>query len=448
MPIQKNNQLKAEKTLLFSEWSRRAGFWALDFLSGSKVRKHYIDIKSIMENDPNASGKQEEYLYRTLKYAAENVAFYKQFKDFDSIKSFPVINKNVIRNNYEAFQSPEFKGTAFINMQTSGSTGAPFVVRHNWDKRNRVYAEMMYMWGKAGYKIGMKYVFFRISNPFSKQTAWMRNMIVIDDRSQDDENLERIRKLLKSNRKIKMLLGLPSTLGDLASYLSAHGDNAGMYEIDTIICYGEALGNIVKNRLKNTFECNVVSLYSNQECGMIALECAEKNEYHVNGASYHVELLKMASDDPVSDGEPGRIVVTDLFNRATPLIRYDTGDTAIWKKDVECGWTTQVFSCIQGQMMDYIYDTSGNKKSPHAISVLMGSFDKLLQYQFVQEGAKQYTLNLNGAEGHYDDVIFIKVFEEYLGKDAEITIEHVNEVPVLGSGKRKEVVNNYVKGKV
>jgi phenylacetate-CoA ligase len=449
MTLQKNNQWNIGNTMLFSEWIRRAGFWTLDFIRGSKVRKHYVDVKNIMEMgmDPNISKIQGDQLNSILKYATENVEFYKKFNGSDSIKSFPVVNKNIIRNNYEAFWSPEFLEAAVVNMQTSGSTGAPFVVRHDKNKRKRVYAEMMYFWGKAGYQIGMKYAFFRISNPFSVLTAWARNVLVFDDRNQGEEIFEKFRKTLKSDRKIKMLLGLPSTLEDFGNYLLTCGDTLEKHEIKTIICYGEALPKTAHQKLKKIFNANIVSLYSNQEMGMLAQECVENKEFHVNGASYHIELLKMDSDDPVSIGEPGRIVVTDLFNHAMPLIRYDTGDIGAWKKEAECGWHSQVFSSIQGQMIDIIFDTMGNKKSPHAISVLMGPFDKLLQYQFVQEDAKQYVLKLNGAEGHYDDAEFVNLFKDFLGKDAEIVIEHVNEIPVLGSGKRKEVVNNYIKGK-
>jgi phenylacetate-CoA ligase len=431
--------------MLFSEWIRRMGFWTLDFLSGSKTRKHYIDIKRIMENGPNATTKKADYLNNLLEYATENVGFYKKYKGFDSIKSFPVINKNIIRNDYESFQSPEFWGADVVNMHTSGSTGAPFVVRHDKNKRSRVYAEMMYLWGKAGYQIGMKYIFFRISNPFDVLTAWMRNVLVLDDSSHDEENFERFRKRLKSDRKIKILLGLPSTLEDLGNYLLMRGDTLEEHNIKSIIGYGEALSKVTREKLKKVFNCKVVSLYSNQECGMIALECVENKEFHVNSASYHVEILNMETDDPARVGEPGRIVVTDLFNYAMPLIRYDTGDIAAWKEEAECGWVSQVFPSVQGQMIDIIFDAEGNKKSPHAISVLMGPFEKLLQYQFVQEGPKQYILKLNGSEGHYDDATFVDLFKDFLGKDAEIVIEHVNEIPVLGSGKRKEVVCKYIK---
>ena len=69
---------------MFSEWIRRVAFWGQDFLTGSNVRKHYVDIKNIMENNinPNMSKKHEDYLYDILKYATENVEFYKKFKEF------------------------------------------------------------------------------------------------------------------------------------------------------------------------------------------------------------------------------------------------------------------------------------------------------------------------------------------------------------------------------
>ena len=186
-------------------------------------------------------------------------------------------------------------------------------------------------------------------------------------------------------------------------------------------------------------------MYSNQENGLLAQECVENKEYHINRASYYIELLKPDTDDPVHVGEPGRIVVTDLFNHAMPLIRYDTGDVGIWKKEAECGWNSQVFSSIQGTLVDFIYDTKGNMVDTGIISLNMWPFDKLLQFQFIQENAKQYVLKLNGADGYYEDGTFIDLFKDILGSDAEIVIEHVDEIPVLASGKRKCVMSKYKK---
>jgi len=264
---------------------------------------------------------------------------------------------------------------------------------------------------------------------------------------QDDENFEFIRKTLKADRKIRMILGYPSALNNFANYLLICGDTADMYNIDVIIGYGEAFPKSSQMKLKKLFDCNVVSLYSNQENGMLAMQCVEHKEFHVNSASFFIELLKLDADEPAGIGEAGRIVVTDLFNYATPLIRYDTGDTAIWKEKADCDWCSPVFASVEGQATDLIYDTHGRGKSPHTVSVLMGPFDKLLQYQFIQENEKRYTLRLNGARGCYSDDTFIKLFKDFLGEDAEIKVEHVCEITVLASGKRKEVVNRYKRHK-
>jgi phenylacetate-CoA ligase len=335
-----------------------------------------------------------------------------------------------------------------VNMRTGGSTGIPFIVRQDKNKRDRVYAEMMYFWGKAGYQIGMRYVFFRIwtsKNRKRKLSAWARNLIMWDIKRLDDGNLGEIRDTLIADKKIKMLVGYPNTFENLVDYLLTFEDSPDISHIKTIITLGEALLETTYEKLKKVFNCNIVSLYSNQENGMLAQECVENKEFHVNSASYYVELLNLDSNDPVSIGEPGRIVVTDLFNHAMPLIRYDTGDVGVWKQAPECGWFSQVFSSIQGRMVDLIFDTRGNKISPHTIGMLMNPFVRLVQYQFVQESAKQYIIKLNGAEEYYQDATFVDLFKGFLGQDADVVVEHVSEIPVLASGKRKKVVCNYVK---
>ena len=62
---------------MFGEWIRRNGFWTLDFVRGSRVRKHLVDIREIMENvdSPSSIDRQNRYLADILGYAAENVPF-------------------------------------------------------------------------------------------------------------------------------------------------------------------------------------------------------------------------------------------------------------------------------------------------------------------------------------------------------------------------------------
>lgn len=441
---------KAESFMLFGEWIRYSAFWVLDFLRGSKVRRHLLDIKHIMEfaGDPAVLTIRQKYLENILQYAAEIVPFYQKFQGYSSLKSFPVIDKSIIRENFDDFQSPEYRNAVVHNMHTSGSTGTPFLVRQDANKRNRVYAEMIYFWGKGGYKVGIRYLFLRIWTSINRKnrlSAWARNIVMWNILRLDDENMENISRLLKSDRRIKIILGYAGTLENLANYLLSCGETPENYHIKHVLSGAEVLTESARDKIQKVFGCPVISVYSNQENGLIAQECIEHLEFHLNNASYHVELLKFDCDEPVEDGEAGRIVLTDLFNHAMPLIRYDTGDIGIWKKTADCGWNTQALSSIEGGMVDYICDTSGKRISPHFISVVMWPYNRLKQFQFIQKGAQKYTLILNGSRGQYEDVMFVDIFTQVLGKNAEITVEHVDEIPVLNSGKRKIVVSKYKK---
>ncbi len=133
--------------------------------------------------------------------------------------------------------------------------------------------------------------------------------------------------------------------------------------------------------------------------------------------------------------------MTDLYNFAVPLIRYDTGDIAI-KESEKDGWTTAL-KTIQGRKVDVIYDTKGSRLTPHTWSVYMWKFNKLKQYQFIQNDAREYTLRVNGAKGVYKDEDLVSHLKSVLGNDADITIEHVEGIPALASGKFKKTVCNY-----
>lgn len=181
---------------MLGEWIRRNGFWVLDLAKGSAVRKHFLDIRYIMDNNsaPQARARQDRYLADILTYASRNVPFYRQFGG-KGLKDFPVVDKNTVKECYEDFQSREFRDQRVHELHTSGSTGTPFVVRQDLNKRHRVYAEMIYFWGKAGFQIGQKYVFFRIWTDINRKTrftAWARNLVMHDILRLDHDALEAV----------------------------------------------------------------------------------------------------------------------------------------------------------------------------------------------------------------------------------------------------------------
>ena len=72
----------------------------------------------------------------------------------------------------------------------------------------------------------------------------------------------------------------------------------------------------------------LVGIYSCEEVGYVATECPVAAHYHICSEMTFVEIVDDAGL-PVAPGQPGRVLVTGLYNYATPFIRYDIGDVAI-----------------------------------------------------------------------------------------------------------------------
>src|SRR5690554_1867257 len=83
---------------MLGSWSRRTGFFVLDFLKGSKVTKHYSDIANKMSGEKKCFNELPEL----LKYSKENVPYYSKVKGSD-LNNFPVVKKNDIMPNMMTF---------------------------------------------------------------------------------------------------------------------------------------------------------------------------------------------------------------------------------------------------------------------------------------------------------------------------------------------------------
>jgi len=414
-------------------------FWLIDFLRGQQVKSHYSDIKERM-----SSGEVNALqLEKLLVHASKNVPFYKAVNT-TTIQNIPVVNKLNYKECFDDFLAKNYENEKRHKMSTSGSTGVPFTFIQDINKRKRVLAEIIYFNEICGHYLGEKYAYFRVwtdKNKKSRLERFKQNLVPVDILHLDDGNLSDIRNLLLKDKKISNLIGYASTFEHLIRYLENFDDRQENYSIRSIVSGSEVLDMDVKKRLKKVIGSVVIDRYSSQENGIVAQTPDMSDEFIVNISSYNVELLKLEADVPSEVGELSRIIVTDLYNFAMPMIRYDTGDLAI-RIDRDPDWSTKL-KTIQGRQVDTFYDTSGRRMTAHTWSVYMWKFDKLKQYQFIQDDEKKYTLNVCCEKNTYSEDSLRNYLKKILGSDAEITIKYVNSIPVLSSGKFKKTICNY-----
>lgn len=356
---------------------------------------------------------------------------------------FPVINRFNFKEDYDAFQSRQYLDQPVHRMSTSGSTGAPLTVRQDMNKRKRVLAAIIYFNEIADHLLGDRLLYLRVWNEkYAKpKYAYIKENIIPVDISLLEEAIEETVKALRQDNAIISMLGYGSTYQGLAKVLLDQGVEPGMFALKNLFSTSERMDMGTKEILQKNLGCRVYDRYSNQENGIIAQTGDFSDLFTVNSADYYVELLDLGEDKPAAVGELARIVITDLFNYAMPIIRYDTGDTAI-KVEAGLGHQTR-FNSIQGRRVDILYDAEGKLLSPATLDSAVWKFGKIKQFQLIQDSAFDYRVKVNGNRDAYPHGDIIGEFRKFLGSDANIALEFVDEIPMAASGKYQYTVSHY-----
>ncbi len=97
-------------------------------------------------------------------------------------------------------------------------------------------------------------------------------------------------------------------------------------------------GDKIRNKLSELWNCPVYDQYGTHEVGVISFETTDHDGLHFSEDTAFIECLDPESHQAVQTGEPGNLVVTSLYRRNPPLIRYDLGDQTILKPPMPgCG---------------------------------------------------------------------------------------------------------------
>lgn len=416
----------------------RKDFWNKDQLNGGVIRRQYEEIKNVLKNQDFEFVRKQLRLIK--EHAIKNTDFYSRYT-IDS--EFPVMNKIKLIENKDACTAKCGFDLPLHISSTSGSTGTPFSVAQNYTKRMRTIADLKVFGELADYPSHECMVFYRAlvkKNAISKDQQNKENIFYVDCSDLSEYGLENmVQALLKI--KPRTILSCASVIVELAKYIKIYHNKIEKSYIESIIIGGEVIAEKERKYIEEVFECKVYKRYSDMELGILGQDQGDGKNYILNYGSYYFECLKIDSDKIADDGEVGRIVITDLFNYAFPMIRYDTGDLGIMKY-LDTGFPQLV--TIYGRRYDSVYDTNGKMISPHKIINEMWGAYNIKQWQLIQQEEKIYILKLN-CSGKIDEDIYLNLFKRILGDSAVIVLKFVNENPELNSNKRRAIICNYHK---
>lgn len=236
----------------------------------------------------------------------------------------------------------------------------------------------------------------------------------------------------------------PTSLDALAQYFRRHGMTLpGLRHIRTI---GETLSPAIRALAREVFGAKVEDLYSSQEVGTIAIQCPESDLYHVMAEAVLVEVLD-ESGAPCKDGEVGRIVITDLHNFATPIVRYDIGDYAERAGPCPCGRGLPSLRRILGRERNLIVMPDGTRHWPLVGFTRFRDIAPIRQYQFIQHDRELIEVRLVSEQpvSSEQEAALRAVIQRALGHPFTLKFAYcADQIPRAPGGKFEEFVCNVV----
>jgi phenylacetate-CoA ligase len=188
--------------------------------------------------------------------------------------------------------------------------------------------------------------------------------------------------------------------------------------------------------IERVFECRVTNRYGCEEVSLIACECEQHQGLHINAESVYVEVMQ--DDKPAPLGEPGKIVVTDLTNRAMPIIRYEVGDIGVINSRLcECGRGLPLLEKLEGRAADYVYTPEGKLISGISLTENFASLlENVGQIQLIQDARDHLLIKIVDEGLDEKDMLAIQqLIQERFGSSMHYTLEKVAQIPREPSGK-------------
>ena len=226
--------------------------------------------------------------------------------------------------------------------QTSGSTGEPLRIYGPWFIQGMKDACFERAWRWCGWDGKKPILRLTAGEPEWGWYDWLRNVKPLNYRKIEQKHLDFV-----YNKKPWIIHGGSGAIRELTTTMIKQGQEDILKEINVYL-----MSEDVKKHTEELqkYYKGVYAGYGLAELCTIASQCYCQN-YHVNMETAVVESMG------------GEIVVTDLLNDVTPLIRYRTGDKGKimhhedgkHPNDCSCGHEHDILYDIDGRKIDY-YD--------------------------------------------------------------------------------------------
>jgi len=377
----------------------------MDFLRG--LRDYRLLNRNLYRlNEAEVKMMQEKLLFEAVNHALEHSGFYRSsgvlsVTSMEDFYRLPVINKKIMMDNfndintcgldfdevkefavqkelakdYTGYYKDEF--VIGLSSGTSGNKGIYVTPKSLTQRLPFVFL------ARGG--IPLKMLPFNILfllRVFSQGFADIRAPFINLTYKSTMTDLNELVALI-NREKINIIMAPPSML----RILMMHADDIKV-KIKLVISYAEVLEEEDKKKIAKVFRTRVHEIYQASE-GQIGSTCRCGN-LHINEDLVFVELYDENDKPVVTPGVVARrMILTNLVNRAQPLIRYEMNDVIVLGEKCPCGSSFRVIAKVIGRNDDLLVFQDSKGQKVHVFPDLFArwiitGYDRIREFKVTQ----------------------------------------------------------------
>jgi phenylacetate-CoA ligase len=347
--------------------ARRVGF----HFKQAEARRHALANETA---DARIAG-QLSALQSVWADAARDIPYYRglvqsgrapaTIASWTDLRSIPVLTRHILQERAPEFLRDSRAPQSF--MKTAGSTGEPLRIGMDQPERDLMRIVKLAEWQSFGYTQSSRLFLIwghghllgtgwrgRINHAKRKLTDAVLGYQRVDAYRLDRRSCEAYAETLIKFRPIG-LISYASALDLFARYTAGYRERFRALGLQFVLSTAEAPPrDDTISRLEDLFGCPVVQEYGGAEFGQVAFKRGAE-PFVVYDDLNHVEAL------PPEAGDPGvePVLVTSLYSRYLPLIRYRVGDAISGVHRLSNGHV-HTFDTMAGRINDVIEVAPGD----------------------------------------------------------------------------------------